>query len=305
MTKVFHVIMLRPSHYDHDGYPIQWLKSVMPSNTLATINGLLNDCIQRQVLGPDIEFRTESLDEANTRIRPDKMIRKIQAEGGRAFIMFTGVQTNQFPRAVDLAQPFLKAGFQVGIGGFHVSGCKAMLKEQPPEIRAAMDMGISMFAGELEDGRLDRILNDAWTGTLQREYDFLNDLPSLEGEPIPFLDRETVGRTSANYTSFDLGRGCPYQCSFCTLINVQGRKSRFRTPDDLEAIIRANLKQGVHKFFVTDDDLARNRNWEALFDRLIHLKEVEKLPVKLTIQVDMLCHKIDGFIKRNYILGSI
>jgi hypothetical protein len=36
----------------------------------------------------------------------------------------------------------------------------------------------------------------------------------------------------------DLGRGCPYQCSFCTIINVQGRKSRFRSPDDLEHAIR-------------------------------------------------------------------
>lgn len=294
----FHVVMIRPTHYDADGYPIQWLRSVMPSNTLATINGLLNDCAARKVLGENVEFRPQMMDEANMRIRPERLIRKIKAEGGRGFIMFTGVQTNQFPRAVDLAQPFLKAGLPVAIGGFHVSGCKAMLKKMPPEIVAAQAQGISMFSGELEGGRLDLVLRDAWNGMLQPEYNYLDDLPSLEGQPIPFVDRSTVGRTSANYTSFDIGRGCPYQCSFCTIINVQGRKSRFRTPDDLEAIVRANLAQGVHKFFVTDDDLARNRNWEALFDRLIHLRETENLAVKMTIQVDMLCHKIDGFIEK-------
>ncbi len=294
---IFHVVMIKPTHYDADGYPIQWLKSVMPSNTLASINGLLLDCIDRQVLGPDVEFRTQTMDETNTRVRPDRIIRQIEADGGRAFIMLVGVQTNQFPRAVDLAQPFLKAGLPVGIGGFHVSGCKAMLKQQPPEIVEAIGMGISMYSGELEEGRFDEVLKDAWNGRLKPEYDYLNSLPSLEGQPIPMLDRDTVGRTSANYTSFDLGRGCPYQCSFCTIINVQGRKSRFRTPDDLEAIIRANLAQDVHKFFVTDDDLARNRNWEPLFDRLIKLRD-DGMPVKLTIQVDMLCHKIPGFIEK-------
>jgi len=222
----FHIVMIKPSHYDDEGYPIQWLKSVMPSNTLATINGLLIDCEERQILGPDVEFRTQTMDETNTRIRPDRIIRQIRREGGKAFIMMVGVQTNQFPRAVDLSQPFLKAGIPVGIGGFHYSGCKAMLNEMPPEITEAIGMGISMYAGELEDGRFDEILLDAWNGTLKPEYDYMNDLPNLQGQPIPILDRATVGRTSANYTSFDLGRGCPYQCSFCTIINVQGRKSQ-------------------------------------------------------------------------------
>ena len=76
-------------------------------------------------------------------------------------------------------------------------------------------------------------------------------------------------------TSFDAGRGCPFLCSFCTIINVQGRKSRHRTADDVERIIRANLAQGVHKFFITDDNFARNQNWEAIFDRMIALREDE------------------------------
>ena len=47
--------------------------------------------------------------------------------GGKALIGLVGVQSNQFPRAVDLARPFLAAGLPVCIGGFHVSGCIAML----------------------------------------------------------------------------------------------------------------------------------------------------------------------------------
>jgi radical SAM superfamily enzyme YgiQ (UPF0313 family) len=63
-------------------------------------------------------------------------------------------------------------------------------------------------------------------------------------------------------------------------------------------VVRANLAQGVRKFFITDDDLARNRNWEAIFDRLIALRESEGLRFKLLMQVDTQCHKIPRFIDK-------
>ena len=296
--EIFHFIMIKPTHYDDDGYPIQWLRSYIPSNTLAAVNGLLLDCCERKVLGPDVEIRPLAIDETNSRVRPDRIIRDIRRAGGRAMIGFVGVQTNQFPRAVDLAQPFLKAGLPVCIGGFHISGCLSMLPELPGDIVAAQEMGISMFAGEAEESRLDEVLRDAYANKLKPLYNHMNDLPSLEDQPFPYLKPEFVSRTMGDISSFDLGRGCPYQCSFCTIINVQGRKSRFRSADDLEAIVRKNAADGIHKFFVTDDDLARNKQWEAFFDRLIHLRETEGLKVTLTIQVDMQCHKIKGFIDK-------
>ncbi len=297
-VEIFHIVMIKPTHYDDHGYPIQWVRSQMPSNTLAALFGILEDCRERQVLGPDVDIRVQAFDETSARIHPGRIIRDIRGAGGRALIAFVGVQTNQFPRAVDLAQPFLAVGVPVAIGGFHVSGCLSMLPDLPPELRSAQEVGISLFAGEAEDRRLDEVLRDAFDGALKPLYDHMNVLPDMQGQPRPFLPVGTIRLTQANWSSFDLGRGCPYQCSFCTIINVQGRKSRFRSADDLEAIVRRNAEQGVKSFFVTDDDLARNRNWEAFFDRLIHLRENEDLPVKLTIQVDTQCHKIDGFIDK-------
>ena len=101
-------------------------------------------------------------------------------------------------------------------------------------------------------------------------------------------------------TSFDAGRGCPFQCSFCTIINVQGRKSRRRSPDDIEQLIRAELcAQGISRFFITDDNFARNKDWEAIFDRLIQLRERRQAcDIQLIIQVDTLCHKIPNFIDK-------
>jgi hypothetical protein len=295
---IFHFVMIKPTHYDDDGYPILWFRSAIPSNTLACLNGLAVDAQRRNVLGPGVEIRLHTYDETNRRVRPDQIIREIRKEGGRALIGLVGVQSNQFPHAVDLARPFLDAGLPVCIGGFHVSGCIAMLPELPRDIRDAQALGISFFAGEAEEGRFDEVLRDAWNGALKPLYNYMDKLPSLKGEPPPFLPRQHVRRTSGSLSSVDLGRGCPYQCSFCTIINVQGRKSRFRSPDDLERIVRENHAQGIKRFFITDDNFARNRDWEVLFDRLIELRNGEFRGIGFTIQVDTLCHKIPNFIEK-------
>jgi hypothetical protein len=293
----FHLILIKPTHYDDEGYPIQWLRSAIPSNTLACLNGLAEDCRKRQVLGQGTDIAISTFDETNCRVRPEKIMDAIKP-GDKALVAFAGVQSNQFPRAVDLARSFRERGVPVCIGGFHVSGCLSMLPELPADLKAAQDLGISLFAGEAEDGRLDLVLKDAFEGTMQPLYNFMADLPEMTNQPTPILPFAQVRRNVGVMSSFDLGRGCPYQCSFCTIINVQGRKSRFRSPSDLEAIIRANYAQGIKRFFITDDNFARNRNWEGFFDCLIALREREGMDIKFTIQSDTLCHQIPGFIEK-------
>jgi radical SAM family protein len=295
---VFNLVMIKPTHYDDDGYPIQWVRSAIPSNTLACLNGLAEDARARRVLGPEIDICIYTYDETNRRVQPSQIIKLIRAAGGKALICLVGVQSNQFPRAVDLAGPFLTAGLPVCIGGFHVSGCIAMLPELPPDLVEAQSRGISLFAGEAEEGRLDSVLRDAWAGKLAPLYNFMDHLPSLAGEPPPILPQKHLRRTAGSLSSVDLGRGCPYQCSFCTIINVQGRKSRFRSPDDLEKTIRENYAQNIKRFFITDDNFARNRDWEVLFDRLIKLRADGCANIGFTIQVDTLCHKIPNFIEK-------
>ena len=293
--KPFHLILIKPSHYDDDGYVIQWIRSSIPSNSMAAIYGLAADCAERGILGPEVELRITALDETNTRVQPQVIRNLIREENG--LIAMVGVQTNQFPRAMDLARQFLKEGLQVCIGGFHVSGCIAMLPDLPPDLQEAMDAGVSLFAGEAE-GYLDRILLDAYHQQLKPLYNMMKDPPGLEGQPVPYLPAHLIHRMSGSRTSFDAGRGCPFLCSFCTIINVQGRKSRFRTPDDIEHLVRTNFAQGIYKFFITDDNFARNKAWESIFDRLIQLREKEGLHCHITIQVDTLCHKIPRFIEK-------
>lgn len=294
--KKFHIYLIKPTRYDEAGYPLQWFRSLVPSNSLACVYGIAKDAVQRNVLG-DANVVITAVDEINTHISPRKIISRIKKDGGNALIGLVGVQSNQFPRAVDLAREFRAAGLPVCIGGFHVSGCLSMLKEMPSDLIEAQNLGISFFTGEAEDNRFDEVLLDARAGELKPIYNHVRNTPNIAGAPVPLFNRDEVDKTIGQHASFDLGRGCPFECSFCTIINVQGRKSRFRTPDDLEKIIRDNAKIGVTSFFLTDDNFARNKNWEAFLDRMIELQD-EGLRVRLMIQVDTLAHKIKGFIEK-------
>lgn len=269
----------------------------MPSNSLAVLYGLASDAAQRRVLGPDVDIQVIAIDETNTRVKPANLIAKLSRNKGFGLVGLVGVQSNQYARALDIARPLRAAGVQVVIGGFHVSGCLSMLSQMPPELQTALGMGVTLFAGEAED-RFDALLVDAASRSLAPIYNYLKDLPGLTGAPIPFLMRNHVRRTMGSLSAFDAGRGCPYQCSFCTIINVQGRKSRRRSADDVERIVRQNLAEGICRFFLTDDNLARNKEWETIFDRLIKLREQEGLRVYITVQVDTLCHKIPNFIEK-------
>jgi hypothetical protein len=293
----FQLVLIKPSHYDDDGYVIQWMRAFIPSNTLAVLYSLARDSARRGALGPDTGIDITVIDEINARVKTKRLISLFRRHGGFGLVGLVGVQSNQFPRALDIARPFRAAGVPVMIGGFHVSGCLAMLPELQADLKIALDMGVTLFAGEVE-GRMDRILQDAANGTLQPTYNYLNDLPSLESEPTPILPAEHLRRTIQHIGSFDAGRGCPFQCSFCTIINVQGRKSRRRSADDVERTIREHWADGIRDFLITDDNLARNKDWEAIFDRIIAMREREKMNIRLVIQVDALCHKIPNFIDK-------
>src|ERR1700749_1674608 len=219
----FQLVLNKPSHYDDDGYVIRWWRATIPSNSLAALYGIAADCAERRVLGPDVAIDIEAIDETNTRVDVPALIARLRRNGNFGLLALVGVQSNQYPRALDIARPFRAAGIAVAIGGFHVSGCLSMLDGRAVGLDACRDLGISIFAGEAE-GRLEAVLQDAAAGSLAPVYNFMNDLPAMQGTVVPFLPKQYVERTLGLSTTFDAGRGCPYQCSFCTIINVQGRK---------------------------------------------------------------------------------
>ena len=146
----FQLILIKPSHYDDDGYVIRWWRAMIPSNSLAALYGIAADCAERKVLGPNVGIDITVVDETNTRVNIPSLLSLLKANGNFGMVALVGVQSNQYPRALDIARPFRDAGIAVSMGGFHVSGCLAMLDGKAVGLDACREMGISMFAGEAE-----------------------------------------------------------------------------------------------------------------------------------------------------------
>ena len=167
-----------------------------------------------------------------------------------------------------------------------------------------MDAGVSVVAGEVEHRWAD-LLRDAFEGKLKPIYRFLDDPPDLSEAPLPIKHKQfTAKHVHSNYGTIDCSRGCPFNCSFCTIINVQGRKSRYRSPECIVGTIRqAYRDSGVNLYFFTDDNFARNPAWEEIFDGLIALREEEGIAIEFVIQADIASHKIPGFIEKSVRAG--
>jgi radical SAM superfamily enzyme YgiQ (UPF0313 family) len=298
LPRTLSVFLLKPSKYDDEGYVVRHWRGVLPSNTLACLHGLTEDVRRRGTLG-EVTIRVHLVDEAVARVPIRKIVRANRRPGEKAVVALVGVQTNQFCRASDLALRFRRAGVTVLLGGFHVSGMLSLFSGVSPEIQELIDAGVTIVAGEVED-HWGEILRAAHRGELKSIYRFLDELPDLFEAPRPIVDRTYLRRfVSRNFGTVDTSRGCPFNCSFCTIINVQGRKSRHRSAECIAETLRENYQErGVDFYFFTDDDFARNPAWESILDALIELREKEGVPVEFMIQVDVASYKIPGFVEK-------
>jgi radical SAM superfamily enzyme YgiQ (UPF0313 family) len=292
------VVLIKPSKYDDEGYVIRHFRGVLPSNTLACLSSLTQDVATRGLLGEEVELNSEVLDDTVQKIPVSRIIRSNRPPVRRTIVALVGVQSNQFPRAADLARKFRAGGLQVLIGGFHVSGTLALSQGITPEIQELMDLGVAVVKGEVED-TWGEILKDACEDNLKPLYDFLDRKPDLYTRPIPTIDRKYLKRfIISNFGTIDCSRGCPFNCSFCSIINVQGREMRVRSPELLAESIRENYRlHRIYFYFFTDDNFARNRCWRDIFKMLVQLREEEHIPLQFMIQVDTQSHKIPEFVE--------
>jgi hypothetical protein len=109
----FQLVLIKPSHYDDDGYVIRWWRAMIPSNSLAAVYGIAADCAEREVLGPDIAIAIEAIDETHTRVDVPELLKRFRNHDNFGLLALVGVQSDQYPRALDIARPFRAAGIAV------------------------------------------------------------------------------------------------------------------------------------------------------------------------------------------------
>ncbi|MBI5470789.1 MAG: radical SAM protein [Ignavibacteriae bacterium] len=285
------ITLIRPTNYTDDGYPIQMRVGVIRSNTLTQMGALTRDLVNYPFFS-GISLNVRLVDEAIQRVPTQEIITRSRLPGVRTIVMLVGVQSNQFPRAQDIASRFVPHDIPVLIGGFHVSGMLAMVG-LTADLREAMFNGITLVAGEVEGERLPAIVEDVLRGEREPLYNFLNPTPDLSNTPTPRLTKDDLQGFASPYSTIDTGRGCVFACDFCTIINVQGRTMRCREPEQVIEFVRRNYHEAgiVHSFF-TDDNIARNPRWRELFAGLIHLREEENIPFTFMMQSDLAARKI-------------
>ena len=296
--RTVHIVLIKPSKYDDDGYVIRFWKGVLPSNTLSVLNGLTEDVKRRGLFG-DIEFAVDTFDETTEKIPVKKIVKWSRRPATKLIVCLVGVQTNQFPRAFDLGKEFRAHGIDVIMGGFHTSGTVNMLGPQEPDIQELIREGIIVVSGEVE-GKWEGILADVVNGQSKPLYSFAQDLKSLvdiEKAPHPVISPKTMEHFARpTFGTVDTSRGCPFACTFCTIINVQGRTMRERSSEEIAELVRHNHREhGVDFYFFTDDNFARKKLWRETFEVLIRIRQ-EGIPFSFAMQVD-LARKPKDFVR--------
>jgi len=287
------ITLIRPTNYTDDGYPIKTRIGVIRSNTLTQIGTLVHDLVNEPFL-KGISLHVRKIDEAIEWVPVKEIVNRSKVSGVKSIVMLVGVQTNQFPRALDIASKFLPHGIPVLIGGFHVSGMLAMIGVTS-DLNNAMSKGIILVAGEVEEGRLSAIVEDVLKGRARPLYNFLNPTPDLLNVPMPHITKDEFENFASRFTTIDTGRGCVFNCDFCTIINVQGRTMRYREPKQVVEFVRQSYREaGVSHSFFTDDNTARNPRWRELFTGLIRMREEEKIPFTFMMQSDLAARKMPG-----------
>src|SRR5260370_36663584 len=57
----FRLVLIKPSHYDDDGYVIRWWRAMIPSNSLAAVYAIATDCAERLLLGPAVALDHQAI----------------------------------------------------------------------------------------------------------------------------------------------------------------------------------------------------------------------------------------------------
>ncbi len=178
------------------------------------------------------------------------------------------------PRAKELGAMFRAQGLPVVIGGPGVSG-------SPESCRDHFDV---MMLGEAEL-TWPRFLSEWKQGKHLQEYRQV-ERPDLTLTPAPdwksvaqYIDRYAMGGVQTT-------RGCPFDCEFCDVIHLFGRKPRHKPIDTIIEEVLALKKLGVQLIFMCDDDFIGHKKYaKELLRELAPVNNSLDQPVSFTTQL--------------------
>ncbi len=174
----------------------------------------------------------------------DENVEPIDFDTDADIVGLTGYVVHE-KRLLELAQEFRRRGKFVVAGGPLASLC-------PEKLRDKVDV---VFVDEAEY-TWPQFLADYAAGQWKREYN-QREKPSMHDSPLPRFDLLKIDRYRTMTIQF--ARGCPFNCEFCDIIVMYGRKPRTKTVAQVMAEVQEIHRLGVRNIFVVDDNFIGNK----------------------------------------------
>jgi radical SAM superfamily enzyme YgiQ (UPF0313 family) len=191
-------------------------------------------------------------------------------------------------RMFEIAETFRRRGKLVAAGGPFATLC-------PEELRGKVDV---LFVGEAEY-TWPSFVRDYEAGSWQAEYR-QEEKPSMLDSPLPRFDLLKVGRYRSMAIQF--ARGCPYNCEFCDIIVMYGRRPRTKSVAQVLAEVEAIHRLGASNVFVVDDNFIGNKKEaKALLVALATWQAARGYPIEFMTEVSLNVAQDDellGLMKR-------
>ena len=183
----------------------------------------------------------------------------------------------QKPDMLYLVGSAKRRGKPVAVGGPYVSSV-------PEAVQAAGADFLVLDEGEITLPLLVEALERGETSGVFRAGD---EKPAVTDTPVPrfdLLELDAYGDMSVQFS-----RGCPFQCEFCDIIVLYGRKPRTKTPAQLLAELQALYDLGWRRsIFVVDDNFIGNkRNVKLMLKELAPWMAARGYPFTLSTEASV------------------
>jgi radical SAM superfamily enzyme YgiQ (UPF0313 family) len=142
-----------------------------------------------------------------------------------------------------------------------------------------------VFVGEAET-TWPEFLDDFARGKPTQQRYAQSQPTDMTQAPRPRYDLLKVDRYASGALQYS--RGCPFQCEFCDIIVIYGRKPRVKQPEQLVAELDDMRRAGFHSAFIVDDNFIGNKKKaKALLEKIIPWMEEHRFPLRLTTEASI------------------